>query len=312
MAAFTFGLCKTFELGRSIDSAIIMIVGAFSAGASCVFIYTPYFMSLLLNAANSTGGTYVLSWLQFFGHMLPYVLFIVGLTWLLPKIFKPTKKLPGKEFFAAEYQKLGPMTHDEKVGAFVTILLIAFMLTGELHHIALDWAFIVIPWLMFIPGLKIANGTDVKNIDFSMVFFCVACLSIGITSSALGIGTMVANLLIPVLEPLSPNVIVGAIYVVGVVLNFLLTPFAILAGFSEPIAQIAAGLGINPLGALYGLYVGIDQVLLPYEYLSYLIFYAFGLIKMGDFIKILGVKMILATLLVFFILIPWWGFLGLI
>lgn len=204
------------------------------------------------------------------------------------------------------------MTHDEKVGAFVTVLLIAFMLTGELHHIALDWAFIVIPWLMFIPGLKIANGTDVKNIDFSMVFFCVACLSIGITSSALGIGTMVANLLIPVLEPLSPNVIVGAIYVVGVVLNFLLTPFAILAGFSEPIAQIAAGLGINPLGALYGLFVGIDQVLLPYEYLSYLIFYAFGLIKMGDFIKILGVKMILATLLVFFIMIPWWGFLGLI
>ena len=41
MAAFTFGLCKTFELGRSIDSAIIMIVGALSAGASCGFIYTP-------------------------------------------------------------------------------------------------------------------------------------------------------------------------------------------------------------------------------------------------------------------------------
>ena len=312
MAAFTFGLCKTFELGRSIDSAIIMIVGAFSAGASCVFIYTPYFMSLLLNAANSTGGHYALSWLQFFGHMLPYLLFIIGLTWLLPKIFKPTKKLPGKAFFAQEYANLGPMSHDEKIGAFVTVVLIAFMLTGQLHHIALDWAFIVIPWLMFIPGLKVANSTDVKNIDFSMVFFCVACLSIGITSSALGIGTMVANLLIPVLQPLSPNVIVGAIYVVGVVLNFLLTPFAILAGFSEPIAQIAAGLGINPLGALYGLYVGIDQVLLPYEYLSYLIFYAFGLIKMGDFIKILGVKMALATLLVFVVLIPWWGFLGLI
>ena len=312
MAAFTFGLCKTFELGRSIDSAIIMVVGAFSAGASCVFVYTPYFMSLLLGAANSTGGHYVLTWLQFFGHMAPYVLFIIGLTWLLPKIFKPTKKLPGKAFFAEEYAKLGPMSRDEKVGAFVTVLLIAFMLTGELHHIALDWAFIVIPWLMFVPGLKVANNTDVKNIDFSMVFFCVACLSIGITSAHLGIGTMVANLLIPVLQPLSPNVIVGAIYVVGVVLNFLLTPFAILAGFSEPIAQIAAGLGINPLGALYGLYVGVDQVLLPYEYLSYLIFYAFGLIKMGDFIKILGVKMILATLLVFFILIPWWGFLGLI
>lgn len=312
MAAFTYGLCKTFELGKSIDSAIIMLVGALSAGASCVFIYTPYFMSLMLNAANSTGGNYTLGWLQFFWYMFPYVLFIVGFTWLLPKVFKPTKKLPGLEFFKAAYAELGPMTAKEKKGAFVTILLIAFMLTGQWHGIALDWAFILIPWLMYFPGLKIGTAENVKNIDFSMVFFCVACLSIGITSSYLGIGQLVADLLIPVLAPLSSTWIVGAIYVVAVVLNFLLTPFAVLAGFSEPIAQIAAGLGINPLGALFGLYLGLDQVLLPYEYLSYLIFYAFGLIKMGDFMKITGLKMALATLLVFFIMIPWWSLQGLI
>ncbi len=314
MAAFTFGLCKTFDLGRSIDSAIIMLVGGFSAAASCVFIYTPYFMSLLLNAANSTapGANYAPTWLQFFLQMAPYLVFIVALTWLLPKIFKPTKKLPGKEFFEQEYKNLGKMSKDEKIGAFIIILLIAFMLTGGWHGIALDWAFIVIPWLMFVPGLKIANSEDVKNIDFSMVFFCVACLSIGITSSYLGIGNLIAELLIPILAPLSHNVVLGAIYFVGLILNFLLTPFAILAGFSEPIAQIAAGLDINPLGALYALYVGLDQVLLPYEYLSYLIFYAFGLIKMSDFIKVLGVKMIGATLVLFLILIPWWNFWGLI
>lgn len=314
MAAFTFGLCKTFDLGKSIDSAIIMLVGGFSAAASCVFIYTPYFMSLLLNAANSTAPAtpFAPTWIQLFIQMLPYLLFIVALTWLLPKIFKPTKKLPGKEFFQQEYDKLGKMSRDEKVGAFVIILLIVFMLTGGWHGIALDWAFIVIPWLMFVPGLKIANNEDVKNVDFSMVFFCVACLSIGITSSYLGIGELVANLLIPVLEPLPTGVVLGAIYAVGVLLNFLLTPFAILAGFSEPIAQIAAGLSINPLGALYALYVGLDQVLMPYEYLSYLIFYAFGLIKMTDFIKILGVKMIGATILLVVVLIPWWRFLGVV
>lgn len=312
MAAFTFGLCKSFNLGKSIDSAIIMLVGALSAGASCVFIYTPYFMSLLLNAANSTGGNYALAWLEFFFHMLPYFIFILAFTWLLPKVFKPTKTLPGKEFYKEEYAKLGKMTHDEKIGALVTILLILFMMTGKIHGIALDWAFIFIPWLMFFPGLKIAKEEDVKKIDFSMVFFCVACLSIGIASSHLGIGKMIAELLIPILEPLSSNVVMAAIYVIGAVLNFLLTPFAILAGFSEPIAQIAAGLGINPLGALYSLYVGVDQVLLPYEYLSYLIFYAFGLIKMGDFMKIVGLKMALATVVLCFVLIPWWNFLGLV
>lgn len=312
MAAFTFGLCKTFDLGKTMDSALIMFVGALSAGASCVFIYTPYFLSILFNSAKLAGVQYAPTWIQYFIQMAPYVLFILVLVFLLPKIFKPTKKLPGKDFYQQEYNKLGKMTSDEKKGTAFMILLIVFMLTGSIHHMELDWAFILIPWLMFIPGVKVASSEDVKNIDFSMVFFCVACLSIGNVSNYLGIGKMVANLLIPILQPLSSTVVVGAIYVIGVVLNFLLTPFAILGGFSEPIAQVAAGLGINPVGALYSLYVGCDQVFLPYEYLSYLIFYAFGLMKMTDFIKLAATKTVLATLVVFFIMIPWWGFLGLL
>ena len=106
------------------------------------------------------------------------------------------------------------------------------------------------------------------------------------------------------------NVVMIAIYVVAVVLNFLLTPLAILAGFSEPIAQIAAGLGLNPVGALYSLFLGCDQVLLPYEYLTYMIFYGFGLIKLTDFMKVLGLKMALATVLLAVVMIPWWHFVG--
>ncbi|MFR6291771.1 MAG: SLC13 family permease [Peptococcaceae bacterium] len=312
MAAFTFGLCKTFELGKTMDSALIMFVGALSAGASCVFIYTPYFMSILFNSAELAGSTYRPTWIEHFMLMLPYVIFVIALVLILPRIFKPTKKLPGKEFFQQEYAKLGKMSKDEIIGTGFMILLIVFMLTGSIHKMELDWAFILIPWLMFIPGVKVADTEDVKNIDFSMVFFCVACLSIGNVSNHLGIGNMVANLLIPILQPLSSTVVVGAIYVIGLILNFLLTPFAILGGFSEPIAQVAVGLGINPVGALYSLYVGADQVFLPYEYLSYLIFYAFGLMKMTDFIKLATTKSILATLLVFFIMIPWWGFMGIL
>ena len=311
MAAFTLGLCKAFDLGKSIDSALIMFVGALSAGASCVFLYTPYFMGLLLNAAEVTTGTkYFLSWLTYFTHMAPYLLFVIAFIWLMPKMFKPTKKLPGKEFYKEEYEKLGKMSHDEKIGGLVTVALIVFMLTGDIHHIALDWAFIVIPWLMYFPGLKIGKAEDVQRIDFGMVFFCVACLSIGITSGYLGIGKMVADFLIPVLQPLSSTVVAGAIYLLAVLLNLLLTPFAILAGFSEPIAQIAQSVGIDPLGALYAMYVGCDQVFLPHEYLTYMIFYAFGLMRMADFVKLATTKTIFATVFTIIVLIPWWKFMG--
>ena len=314
MAAFTFGLCMGFELGVSIDSAIIMLIGGLSAGASCMFIYSPYFMSLIWNAANQTlpegAEQYGATWVEFFWQNLPYLIFCLVFIWLLPKIFKPKHKLPDVSYFKEEYAKLGKMNREEKIGAILTVLLIIFMLTGNLHGIALDWGFIVLPWLMFFPGIKIATEEDVKGVDWSMVFFCIACLSIGTVSSYLGIGELVADLMVPALDGMGSNVVMIAIYVVAVVLNFLLTPLAILAGFSEPIAQIAAGLGLNPVGALYSLFLGCDQVLLPYEYLTYMIFYGFGLIKLTDFMKVLGLKMALATVLLAVVMIPWWHFVG--
>lgn len=62
--------------------------------------------------------------------MLPYVIFVIALVLILPRIFKPTKKLPGKEFFQQEYSKLGKMSKDEIIGTGFMILLIVFMLTG--------------------------------------------------------------------------------------------------------------------------------------------------------------------------------------
>ena len=61
---------------------------------------------------------------------------------------------------------------------------------------------------------------------------------------------------------------------------------------------------------MYSLFLGADQVLLPYEYLTYMIFYAFGLIALKDFMKILGLKMVLATVVLAVIMIPWWHFVG--
>ena len=314
MAAFTFGLCMGFKLGVSIDSAIIMLVGGLSAGASCMFIYSPYFMNLLWNAANLTlpegAEPYGATWVEFFWQNLPYLIFCLVFIWLLPKIFKPKHKLPDVSYFKEEYAKLGKMSRDEKIGAILTVLLIIFMLTGNLHGIALDWGFIVLPWLMFFPGIKIATEEDVKGVDWSMVFFCIACLSIGTVSSYLGIGELVADLLVPALSGMNSTLVMVAIYAVAVILNFLLTPLAILAGFSEPIAQIAAGLGLNPVGAMYSLFMGCDQVLLSYEYLTYMIFYGFGLIKLTDFMKILGFKMVAATVVLAVVMIPWWHFVG--
>lgn len=312
MAAFTYGLCKSFNLGKSRDSTLIMLVGAFAATSTCVFAYTPYFMSILLNGTHSVDPTIRLTWMQYFIHMCPYALFIVAFVWLMPKLFKPTQKLPGKEFYLEAYKKLGKMEKDEKKSAIVAAGLILFMLTGGMHKIELDWAFIVIPWLLFLPGVGVGREEDVRKIDFSMIFFLVACLTIGKMSAYLGLGRLLADMLVPALEPLSPTIVIFAIYIIGVLLNLMMTPLAILAGFSEPIAQVTGALGMNPLGAQYALSVAFDQVFMPYEYMNYLLFYAFGLIKMNDFVKIMSLKTVLVSVFVIAVMIPWWFMVGVI
>ena len=312
MAAFTYGLCKSFNLGKSRDSTLIMLVGAFAATSTCVFAYTPYFMSILLNGTHSVDPTIKLTWMQCFIHMCPYALFMVVFVWLMPKLFKPTQKLPGKEFYLEEYKKLGKMDRDEAKSAIVSAGLILFMLTGGIHGIELDWAFIVIPWLLFLPGVGVGREEDVRKIDFSMIFFLVACLTIGKMSAHLGLGKLLADMLVPMLEPLSPSIVIFAIYIIGVLLNLMMTPLAILAGFSEPIAQVTGALGMNPLGAQYALSVAFDQVFMPYEYMNYLLFYAFGMIKMNDFVKIMSLKTVLVSVFVIAVMIPWWFMVGVI
>ena len=58
------------------------------------------------------------------------------------------------------------------------------------------------------------------------------------------------------------------------------------------------------------IYHGVDQIIMPYEYALYLIFVSFGLIRLGDFIKLCSVKMVVNLIFVMVILIPYWRLIG--
>ena len=56
--------------------------------------------------------------------------------------------------------------------------------------------------------------------------------------------------------------------------------------------------------------MGLDQLLLPYEIGTYLIFFAFGLTCLKDFVRLCGIKMVLTSLWVMLAAIPWWHAVG--
>jgi di/tricarboxylate transporter len=263
-----------------------------------------------MGIGQSITGPLTISWLEFFKVNAPTWLYFAGCFFLITKLFKGSEDINAKEFFAVEYEKMGQMSKDEKKSLVVCLLLFLFLITSGIHKIDAAWIFAVVPMLLFIPGVGVAITDDVKNVNFSMLFFTCVCMGIGSASSALNLGTLFGNLVTPLIEGQSVSIIMLLIYGVCLILHFLMTPLAIISAFTVPFLQITTSASINPL-ALYLLMVNsTDQIFLPYQTVLYLIFFSFGMVKLRHFAKYMGIKTILNVVYVFIILIPYWKMIG--
>lgn len=312
IAILCVGICKAFDLKLSKETGIIFIVGAVSTVTPVLFFYNPVGMSLLLSGAHSVIPDLTITWLSFFSANFWYIFFLYGFVFIIYKVFKPKLIFDGKEYFKNEYEQLGKINLIEKKAVLIITILLIFLLTGNIHKIDLNWGFILIPFLAFLPGIEIGSKESITSLPYPMVIFAVACVGIGNVAASLGLGNMISQWLLPILSQMNTVGVLLLVCLLGVVLNLLLTPLAILGAFTGPITQIALDLGLNPLGVLYALQSSVDQVFFPYEYVAYLIFFSFGYIRMKDFIALMGFKTLLHFVFLFIILIPWWTVIGIL
>ena len=85
-----------------------------------------------------------------------------------------------------------------------------------------------------------------------------------------------------------------------------------LTALSGPIAAIAMDIGLNIDAAMYALAHSTDLIFLPYEFIPYLIFFSFGAMTMGDFIKMSALRVGLFFIFYAVVLIPFWTLLGVV
>lgn len=310
MAALCYGVCKALDLGVSKESSAVMMVGAFSSVSITTFIYYPAMVGLLEAGAKSVDPSLSITYFSFLVRNFPYIFLLLLFVLLLAIFYKPSHPINGKTYFETELKRMGKVNKNEiKVGV-LTLIIIILLMTASLHHIPGTMVFAILPWLLYVPGMKVGSPQAIRNINYGLAFFIVACLSIGSVSGHLGLGAILADIVVPMLQPLSSTAVLAAVWVIGVLLNFLLTPFAIAAAFAAPIAQIATALNINVEGAMYVLYNSMDTVFLPYEYAGYLIFYGFGVLQVKDFVKIMSVKALLSFIFILIVMIPFWRLVG--
>lgn len=313
MAAFTYGVIKALGVElKSKESAVIIMAGAAGVLSSRFFVYAPSVILMLQSGAGAVVPGYTIVWYEFLLHNLPTALYLVLFVFLLTKIYKTKEKdsVNCKEHFIEQYNKMGKITKEEKRAAFLLTVLMLLLLTGPFTGISSDIGFMIIPLLMFFPGLKVANESCIKRIDLGMIFFIVSCIGIGAVGGALGVGQILSDLIAPILEGKSPIVALLSLLIFGTIANFALTPTAMLTALSGPIAVIAQNIGLNIDAAMYALAHSTDLIFLPYEFIPYLIFYSFGVVKMGDFIKISTLRVVLFFVFYMVVLIPYWYILG--
>lgn len=170
LAPFCFGVCKALNLGNSKESAIIMFSGCISTISTSALIYKPAFMALALGGAKTVDPNITVSWLGYSYHNLPNILFCFLLVLVSFVIFRPnSNNINGKAYFQQEYEKLGKVSTIEKKAFAITALLFTFILTTNIHGIAMEWGFVLIPWLFLLPGINCANSNSVRKVNFSMV-----------------------------------------------------------------------------------------------------------------------------------------------
>lgn len=95
------------------------------------------------------------------------------------------------------------MSPREIKGLVISIVIILLLLTTNFTGFSGEWILALVPWVMFIPGISVATEESIKGVKFPVIFFAVACMSIGFVAGGLGIGPLITQAVTPLIQGLS-------------------------------------------------------------------------------------------------------------
>ena len=308
IAALCYGLCKSLGLHRCKEAAGIMMVGAISALVPGMMTFQAPIMSMAF-AIDVTGPLELLGFFESLYMNLPLLLWYILCVAAAMLMFKPSRPINGKEYFREELRAMGKLSLAEKKAAAILIFYLVFLISqGFGGVLSLEWGMAFIPVLTIAPVIGAGGKEQVAKIQYDFVLFVTACMAIGTVAVYLGIGDLLVDAVMPILEGTSHQVFFLAAWLICVISNFVMTPIGIYAAFSMPLATVAQALGIDPMAVFYLMEASTDQIIFPYEHGLYMFFFAFVIVRMKDFMKMMGTKMVLHFVITFLLLIPWWNF----
>ena len=269
-----YSVVKALDLINTKEGLLIMIVAQIVSTTALNFIYSPVTVALWGGGVAMVEKEFEMPW---------YVLTVYNLPLIIIQIF-------------------------------LTCLLFLYIILFPWHGWDMNYAFILIPMLCFLPGIDIATKQkSLDTVNFGFIIFIASCMGIGAVGAAVGIGPAMSEWLTPILGGLPIPIFLFLCIILGIIMNILMTPLAMQVMFPGPLASMGMGLGITyPLLPFMAMFFANDMVFFPYENAYLLVLFGFGALSTKEFLSYNLIKMA-ATLVLFWVLVlPYWYLIGLI
>lgn len=309
--AVAYGISSALGYGKSKASAGILLTSAFVYLDSNYFLYSPDYIAVAYNGANEVTAistNYMAFFLDNAVHIIPLALSVAATAWLC----KPDEKMGEVGFFKEKLKELGAWTGSEKRMLVILMLLTLYLFTSRWHGLKMVYGFVAALAAAFIPAMKLGDKSDLAKVNWGAWLFVGACMSIGVVGAKAGFGTFISGLALPYMKGMTNVPFMAVSYILAVVLNFIMTPAAILSLLGAPLAQICVDYGLSVQTAIHMIYEGGSQLLFCYEASLYMIAFSFGLMKSKDVAKVMSVKFLIQTVGTFTIGLMWWHMRGII
>lgn len=241
-------------------------------------------------------------------NFIPGMLYAALSLGLVLVLLRPTNPASVKEISMAQYKSLGPMSNNERKAGYMMLITLALLLTEPFHKIPTAITMFLMGLAAFLPGINFMTGKSFGSMNLNIVFFINGCMAIGICANAVGMNGWMSEHLLVMLENSSPVIGTLTCYVIGLLINFLLTPIAAFVSLTGPLVSMAQGMNIDPRIFVHAFQYGLDQYVLPYEYAPLLLAFGMGYIGFGDMVKVLAVRMVVTGVFIVVIAYPFWSF----
>ncbi len=310
-----YGVVKALQLENTKEGILIMIVGQIVSTTALNFLYNPVAIGLWTSGIQMVVPDFHMPWWSQLVYNFPQLVVNIISVFIFIKLYKPEKYLKGgQEYFETEYAKLGALTNKEKKAIVLALLLFAYVFTQPLHKLDINYGFIIIPALFFLPGINVATKKkSLDTINLGFIIFIASCMGIGTVGGAVGIGNAISTYVAPMLSGVPKPVFLFLCIIFGIIMNLLMTPAAMQGMFPGPLAAIGQGLSVAwPALPFMAMFWANDMVFFPYENAYLMVLFGLGVMSMKEFMKYNVIKMIISLVLFWVLALPWWYIFGLI